>query len=274
MQSTDSPHEAELRSGERFGFGANWWRFLADVSNERVEDATNSLRQMLERESLNGRRFLDAGSGSGLLSLAAYRLGASVFSFDFDPQSVACTEELRRRYGCDASRWQIAEGSVLDDAFVAALGKFDIVYSWGVLHHTGNLHAALANVMKAVAEGGTLFIALYNDQGWRSRYWRAIKRQYNKRRFLRPALVLLHAPYLLGGRLMARALRGRAREARGMSLWYDMFDWLGGWPFEVSRPTEIVQFCEAHGFKVVRLAVVGKRPGCNEFVFRRTVAGF
>jgi 2-polyprenyl-6-hydroxyphenyl methylase/3-demethylubiquinone-9 3-methyltransferase len=270
MESIDSQHATELRQGERFAFGVNWQRFLAGVTRERIDDAIGSLGQMLDRESLDGLTFLDVGSGSGLLSLAAYRLGASVHSFDFDPQSVACTAELRRRFGCDDSRWRVEAGSILDAEYVAKLGKFDIVYSWGVLHHTGDLRSALENAMKAVVDNGALFIALYNDQGWLSKYWRAIKRQFNTRPSLRPALVLLHAPYLLVGRLVARALRGHVRAARGMSLWYDMIDWLGGWPFEVSRPSDIVAFCESSGFEALKVIAVGNRPGCNEFVFRKT----
>lgn len=269
MKSQRSQHAAELRQGERFAFGANWRRFLAGMTPERVEGAMQSLREMLGRDTLQGLSFLDAGSGSGLFSLAAYRLGASVHSFDFDPQSVACTEDLARSLGCEPARWRIEEGSVLDARYIASLGKFDIVYSWGVLHHTGDQRTALANVMTRVAEGGTLFIALYNDQGWISQYWRFVKRQYNKMPLFRPTLVLLHAPYLWLGRLAGRALRGRLREARGMSLWHDMIDWLGGWPFEVSRPAEIVQIGESRGFELAKLVCVERRLGCNEFVFRR-----
>ncbi len=50
-------------------------------------------------ETLAGNSFLDVGSGSGLFSLAAMRLGADrVHSFDYDPQSVGCTKELKRRF--------------------------------------------------------------------------------------------------------------------------------------------------------------------------------
>src|SRR5262244_3453642 len=127
-------HAEEVARGERFEFGKNWSRFLEGVRDEQIVTAESSLKRMLEIDSLAGLSFLDIGSGSGLSSLAARRLGARVHSFDFDPQSVACTAELRRRYFPDDPDWQVQEGSALDPSFVSALGKFDIVYSWGVLH--------------------------------------------------------------------------------------------------------------------------------------------
>ena len=176
-----------VETGTRFPFGANWTRFLRTLDEERIVAAQSSLQEMLRLESLEGLRFLDIGSGSGLFSLAARQLGAEVHSFDFDAKSVACTQELRRRFFADDSHWHIAQASVLERRYLEGLGRFDVVYSWGVLHHTGAMWLALENTLSAVAEGGLLFIATYNDQGAKSHLWWLIKYCYNKiPRFFRP----------------------------------------------------------------------------------------
>src|SRR3712207_6062570 len=169
--TTINTFEQEVQQGDRFKFGENWQRFLLVLNDERIAEAEKSLKQMLEVEDLQGKSFLDIGSGSGLFSLAARRLGAKVRSFDYDPQSVACTQELKRRYFADDLNWTIEQGSVLDVDYVKSLGQFDIVYSWGVLHHTGAMWQALENASLPVADGGYLFIAIYNDQGGKSRQW-------------------------------------------------------------------------------------------------------
>lgn len=252
----------------RFPFGRNWRSFLRVVDDERVERAESSLRTLLDEPDLTEKRLLDAGCGSGLFSLAARRLGARVHAFDYDSHAVSAARALREAYRPGDDEWVIERASVLDPEYLRSIGRFDVVYSWGVLHHTGDLETAMERIAWNVAPGGRLFIALYNDQGWISRYWSAIKRLYNRGRGWKIVIVALHAPYLLAGRFLARFLTGRLRLERGMSLWHDMLDWLGGYPFEVAAPARVVEFYSARGFHLQRLHP-GRRHGCNQFVFTR-----
>jgi 2-polyprenyl-6-hydroxyphenyl methylase/3-demethylubiquinone-9 3-methyltransferase len=264
-------HAEELERGERFRFGANWMRFLSVVDEARVADAVASLRDMLGTESLGGLTFLDAGSGSGLFSLAARRLGARVHSFDYDPQSVACTAEMRRRFAPGDAAWTVEGGSVLDAAYLERLGTFDVVYSWGVLHHTGAMWRAVDNVMGRVNSGGMLFIALYNDQGFISRYWLHVKRLYVRVPLLRAPLIGVHLVYPFLPALVYRAVTGRLHQRRGMSFWRDVVDWVGGLPFEVASVDAVQAFCVERGF-TSRRVVTTRRHGCNEFILMRNGA--
>jgi SAM-dependent methyltransferase len=271
---------SEIAAGERFPFGENWGRFLQTLDEDRIERATQALADMLGVSDLRGKRFLDAGSGSGLSSLAAVRLGADVVSFDFDDDSVACTRELARRHGSDAS-WVIHQGSVLDRDFLEGLGDFDVVYSWGVLHHTGSMWDACDAVATRTRPGGLLFVALYNDQGAMSRVWTVVKRRYNE---AGPAgqrvLVAGSAGFLAARRGSARLLRrvmgggsGTPEYDRGMDARTDIVDWVGGYPFEVASPGEVFAFYRERGYSLERMLTVVNGHGCNEFVFRLQPSG-
>jgi 2-polyprenyl-3-methyl-5-hydroxy-6-metoxy-1,4-benzoquinol methylase len=272
---------ANTQSGEpRFEFGENWRRFLEGLNEDRIREAERSLREMLECTSLSGLSFLDIGSGSGLFSLAAFRLGARpVHSLDVDPSSVGCTQELRSRHAAGAADWRVERASVLDREHLHSLGQFDVVYSWGALHHTGDMRTALDNAASAVAPGGRLFISIYNDQGSRSKRWRAVKRLYNR---LPGSLRVAYVVLVMAPRELSFALRSAIKlkptayvrswtdykRERGMSRWHDLVDWVGGYPFEVATPEAIFDFYRDRGFNLIKL-VTRQGLGCNEFVFER-----
>ncbi len=270
-------HALEVAHGDRFEFGENWARFLQQLDDNRISEAEKSLKQWLGTESLQGKRFLDVGSGSGLFSLAARRMGARVHSFDYDPSSVRCAQELRRRYFPDDPDWVVEEGSALDADYLNRLGVFEVLYSWGVLHHTGSMWQALGNVAPLVAPGGLLFISIYNNQGIPSRGWTLVKRTYNRLpRLLRPLVLWPAFAYLWGPKTLRDILIGKPFHSwrnystlRGMSAGRDVVDWVGGYPFEVARPEEIFAFYRERGFSLQRLKTCAGKSGCNEFVFVR-----
>jgi 2-polyprenyl-6-hydroxyphenyl methylase/3-demethylubiquinone-9 3-methyltransferase len=233
---------------------------------------------MLDMPNLEGRSFLDSGCGSGLFSLAAMRLGARrVFSFDYDPDSVACAAELKRRYFAGSPQWTIQQGSVLDDEYLQRTGRFDIVYCWGVLHQTGDMWKALETIIRPVGEGGRLFISIYNHQPLWTPVWKGIKRTYNA--VPRPLGLVMVWIYLVlktpvvamrglpGGRNRAEGKRAGGR--RGMSWYYDAVDWVGGYPHETASPEAVFRFYRDRGFRLTELTTVGGGSGCNQFVFQR-----
>ncbi len=240
---------------KRFAFGKNWSKFLSHLNEDRIEEAEKSLLEKLNMTSLKGKSVLDIGSGSGLFSLAAYRLGAQVSSFDYDKSSVACTTSLKETYAPKDSKWLVQQGSVLDKAFLKQFSELDVVYSWGVLHHTGYMYQALENILPLVKKGGILFISIYNDQGGASRRWKWIKNKYNTTRsplmrkvltwytLFRLWLITFIKDFLSSGNPL-KTWNHYGLNNRGMSAYYDLIDWVGGLSFEVATPEEILNFAK------------------------------
>lgn len=262
----------------RFEFGENWTRFLSKLDENRIVQAENSLKQMLEVNDLDGKSFLDIGSGSGLFSLAARRLGATVHSFDCDPLCVTSTLELKHRYFADDANWIIEQGNVLNRSYIKSLGQYDIVYSWGVLHHTGAMWQALENVVPLIGYGGKLAVSVYNDQDRVSLRWAALKKFYNQSsRPVRMSIVLAVGVFRFFSLAFNRLIKFQnplsfrewieGKKDRGMSVWHDLVDWVGGYPFEVAKPETIFDFYREKGFYLTKLKT--SWGGCNEFVFTK-----
>ena len=269
-------HALDVSVGNRFKFGENWSAFLRDLNQNRINAAELSLTSM-RGFPIEGKRFLDIGCGSGLFSLAARRLGARVHSFDYDPQSVACAQELKRQFFPNDPFWIVEQGSVLDCSYLSGLGQFDVVYAWGVLHHTSAMWEALDNAERLVANGGTLSIAIYNDQGKHSRRWRKIKRFYNKAPKPVQLVLLITVCVKEWWRRWTKDLtRLRPFQSwrqyaaqRGMSPWRDVVDWVGGYPFEVAKPEDVFEFCHKRGLILERMRTAGGSLGNNEFEFSK-----
>lgn len=264
-----------LDSKQRFAFGKNWSRFLKYLNEDRINEAEKSLQEKLGCSTLKDKIFLDIGCGSGLFSLAAHRLEATVYSFDYDIDSVNCTKHLKETYGNENTTWSIEQGSVLDQDFLKKFELVDIVYSWGVLHHTGNMQQALNNVSNLVKPNARLFISIYNNQGLTSKVWRKIKKCYTNIPISRPFLVTFCGLWLWKYNFAFGLIRHgnplkfwlNYGNNRGMSAWHDLIDWVGGYPFEVAKPEEIFDFFKTKNFELQRLKTCAGGLGCNEFVF-------
>ena len=225
----------------RFQFGKNWQNFSREITMVTIESAENSLEKLFGKNGIKGKVFLDVGSGSGLFSLAAKRMGARVISFDYDPESVACTQNLKNKFFQDDPDWQIFQASVLDKSTMQKLTP-DIIYSWGVLHHTGDMNSAIDNIIACGKRSNSkVLISIYNDQLWLSKYWLYVKYTYNINWILRCFIIVIHFPFLFLSRYIVRLFSRRLKEERGMKIWFDMLDWLGGYPFEYAKPEFIFE---------------------------------
>jgi SAM-dependent methyltransferase len=258
----------------RYGFGENWADYVEkNFDEERLRIAQSHLLGFLKRRDLSNSTFLDIGCGSGLHSFAAFRAGAKqIISFDYDPDSVGTTKQLRH-YAGNPENWTVMQGSVLDRIFVESIDKADIVYSWGVLHHTDDMWNAIESAASCMKEDGVFYIALYTSDIYIDpppEYWLRIKRRYNSagpilKRLMewRYALRVLPKPVLV----KAPKFISEYQESRGMSFWTDVKDWLGGWPMEFAGIAETKAFCDHRlGLDLLNISA---GEGNTEYLFRK-----
>jgi SAM-dependent methyltransferase len=247
------------KSKASFAFGKNWEAFVNEhFTDERVFISKEHLLRFIGLDSLTGKYFLDVGCGSGLSSLAALRAGAArIISFDVDEDSVATTKRLWEWAGCP-SHWMVLHGSALDPAFLATLPPADILYSWGVLHHTGALWQAIENVLPLVKRDGVFYVALYTTTP-ESPFWIGIKREYNassepKKRAMEAWYIWRSTiwPMLRAGQNPIKHMVGYKR-SRGMEFLTDVRDWLGGWPYEDATVEEVQAFFHKRGFRQINI---------------------
>ncbi len=253
-----------------FDFAANWAAFSEKkVDAPRLAVACRSLQALLQRGTLQNARFLDVGCGSGLFSIAACQLGAGeVVGIDLNPDCIAVSRQNRDHLASgSAIDFQVV--SALDQARLQELGQFDIVYAWGSLHHTGAMWEAIRNVAGLVAPGGTLVLAIYNRHVT-SPVWKRIKWLYNRLpRFGQQIMTLVFAGIIYIAKLVVTR-RNPLEKERGMDFWYDVIDWIGGYPYEYATPQAVESYVQALGFTLRQFVKAQVPTGCNEFVFERT----
>lgn len=260
----------------RFGFGKNWKSYILTLKPQSIAESRKAIVESLGQSDFSGLHILDIGSGSGLSSLAFLEMGADVTAFDYDQDSVECTISLLSERAPPAAKWHVSKGSVLDIEFMQSLRSFDLVYSWGVLHHTGAMWQSMDNAATAVNDGGILLIALYNDQGSLSKFWKAVKQAYCSGWLGRSVVKALFYPIFFSYSLI-KDFKNREIPMshsrnyylnRGMSIVHDWDDWLGGYPFEVASPSAVAAWAANRGLSI-RATRTTNGLGCNEFVFTK-----
>lgn len=252
-----------------FEFGKNWASFSHQLDEKRIEDAKDSLESLFGKTAVEKKSFLDIGCGSGLFSIAAARLGASrVVGLDIDPVSVSTSERNVEKWLGDRSmRVSIQQASALDTDRMELLGRFDLVYSWGVLHHTGNMALALENAAMRVKKNGLFMIAIYNKH-WSSPLWRLVKWLYNKvGEFWRKVLILVFTPIIFAAKFLV-TFKNPLKMKRGMDFMHNITDWVGGYPYEYAGVSEMKERLERYGFSLLSVRTTAVPTGCNEYVAR------
>ena len=267
----------------KFQFGDNWLNFSKKLNNQKIKIAENDLKNFI-KINLKNKKFLDIGCGSGLSSLAAVNLGAKVVSFDIDKNSIKASKYLKKVYNINSKDWKILSGNVLNKNFLKILGKFDIIYCWGVLHHTGNMYLGLNNLILNSKKNTLLYLALYNDEGLNSKVWLIIKKFYNilptiffKKIFFYLILILnilIVDIFALANLRNFKAIKELVykiknyENSRGMTYINDQLDWIGGYPFEVAKPQIIINFFKEKKFKLIKVKF-NKGYGNNMYLFSK-----
>lgn len=266
-----------------FEFGENWKKFLADIDDEKVKSAMRDIESFLGAGVMKGRAFVDIGCGSGLSSLAAFRLGASkICSYDIDPVNIRNTEHLKTLFKVPEDfPWICNVASIVNADDRKGIPKADVIYAWGVLHHTGAMWDAIQNTAELVQPDGYLYLMLYRDARLAG-VWKRIKRTY----VYAPAVIkfamrnifsaILIAGILAKGKNPIKSIKNYGIKSRGMSWYTDVTDWIGGYPFEYAEAEDIIEFLEPLGFKLIKInPSISKKSwglfgtGSYQYLFRR-----
>lgn len=257
-----------------FDFGQNWKEFSEHALDPaRYAQAQTHFAELMQGIPLAGANFLDIGFGQGLSLLCAARAGARIHGLDINPKCREVFNFNARQLESVVPDANVAIGSILDGEPLAAVREwapkgFDVVHSWGVLHHTGAMWQAIENAAALVRPGGYFVLAIYNRH-WTSPAWTLIKRTYvASPKPLQKLLTAIFVPVIYIAKSVTTR-RNPLRMERGMDFYYNVVDWIGGYPYEYASHEEIEQFVVGKGFACTRFIPAVVPIGCNEFVFRR-----
>jgi SAM-dependent methyltransferase len=267
----------------QFDFGSNWKAFSESaLTAAGVEQARKDFIELLAGIDVAGQSFLDIGFGQGLTLLIATAMGANPVGCDINRTCAEVLERNRQCYFPELSNRPIpiVIGSILNPGVVGELRTkspdpttraYKIVHSWGVLHHTGDMERVIRSVASLVAPNGYFIIAIYTRH-WSSRVWKEVKRIHSlSPRAIQKFLVAVFYPLIFLAKLLATR-KNPLRKSRGMDFYYDVVDWVAGYPYEYASAVEVEQIVRGIGFETIRVIPAEVPIGCNQLVFRRKAA--
>lgn len=263
-----APQATETKT---FDFGENWEKFsIGTLNSAKFLECKNSLASLIGVQNLNGLSFLDVGCGSGVFSISAKELGAAkVVGIDVNPKCIATSKRNQEVLLGKTSGIAFVLLSVFDEAGVRNLGPFDVTYAWGSLHQTGDMWRAVDIASQTVKKEGLFVLALYNKH-FTAPFWDAVKYVYNySPSWMKKALAIVFTGIIFVAKF-AVTFKNPLKKERGMNFYYDVVDWIGGYPCQYASKEEVLSFMATRGFRLVRHVPPAVPTGNNEFVFVRS----
>jgi len=258
---------------KKFSFGKNWQNFNKNITNKNINNSIKYFKNFTKFVNLKNKTFIDVGCGSGINSLLAIKLNAKkVLSIDIDENSVSACKLLRKKYKISNKNWIIKQVSILDTSKIKKLGKFDFIYSWGVLHHTGDMNKAFDNLFLLAKKKSYIYVSIYNKY-LTSNTWKIIKYFYaSSNNFIKKIMEKIYITiYYIGLNLNKYSIKEYKKSfvlKRGMSFRHDIIDWLGGYPYEYLSFEDLSAIFFKKGYSILSFKK-SNGVGCNEIFVKR-----
>lgn len=117
---------------------------------------------LIDRSWFEGKKVLDLGCGGGRWSFGLASLGAEITAVDVNKSALRSTEEALKPFSSKKHRFILSQIETLDA--VLPNDNFDLVWSWGVIHHCSSFTKALRTAGNYVKDGGLLYLYLYGRE--------------------------------------------------------------------------------------------------------------
>jgi ubiquinone/menaquinone biosynthesis C-methylase UbiE len=163
----------------------------------------------VEFERWEGKRVLEVGCGIGTDSINFARAGAELTAVELSSESLRIAEQRADVMGV-ADRIQFVQANAEELTATLTDEEYDLVYSFGVIHHTPRPERALAEMRSLAAPGGTLKLMIYHRRSWKV-FW-IVAGQGHGRFWQTDELVAEHSEAQTGCPVTFSYTRSEARE--------------------------------------------------------------